>query len=271
MGKMLAAEVFESPTGKRFVAAVLGFYDGAPRVAFRDLGVDLLAPAPLPERLPALPNNFCVQLAADLREVDRSWVDPLIDEAPFPVTFDARSYNAAEAPHAFISIGVIFVGLVWNPFAKAVMEAAGKDAYAALHSWLKRLFERMAEQRNPFLEIQTFRQDCGISFLVRGRDVAKHYKAHEALADAAVRAAQLIAKLNEAGLPLVRLVYEFDSAAELWFPAFAELSDGRLVTDNADLIAAEQIPTGLSLGLSVKSLKYAPVTKEVGAERRRAR
>lgn len=255
MGKVLAAEVFKSPSGATFVAAAIGFYSGAPKVGFRDLGVDPPASAPPPARLPALPDTFSLTLAADPREVEKVWMEELARDAPFPVQLDERSYNAAEAPHEFISIGLAYLALVWNPFSKAFIEAAGKDAYAAVHAWLRRMLQRMAEHRNPFLEIQSHQRGCVVSFMMRGRNVAQLYKAHDALADGAVRAAQLVANLGAVGAPIVRLVYEFDPAAGCWFPAFAELTDGRLVTDNADLIAAEKVPTGLSLGLSIRNLQ----------------
>jgi hypothetical protein len=35
-----------------------------------------------------------------------------------------------------------------------------------------------------------------------------------------------------------------------WFPSYAILNDSRIITDNGTLIAIEQLPTGLSLGLS---------------------
>ncbi len=254
-GKVLAAEVFKTPTGETFVAAAIGFYDGAQKVGFADLGVDPLAPAPHPAQLPALPEDFGVILGADPRDVDKAWIEALAREAPFPVHFDKQSHNSADPAQVFIVAGVAFLGLVGGSFSHGFLGEAGKVSFTALHAWLKRLFERMAEQRQPILEIQSNQQDCVVSFMMRGNDVHRLYKAHNGLADAAVRAAQLISRLADHGTPAVRLLYEFDVAAELWFPAYAELADGRLVTDNANLIAAEQLPSQLSLGLSLKSLE----------------
>lgn len=255
MGAMVAAEAFKSPAGERFVAAVVGFYDGAPRVGFRDLDLDLAAPIVSPDRLPGLPGNFRLYLAADPREVSASWLADVMLDAPFEVEFDERSYNAAEAPHQFISVAVAYLMLVWNPFSKAFIEAAGKDAYAAAHAWIRRLIERVARLQNPVLEISSSQRGCAVSFMIRSRDVELNYKAHNALAETAQRAARLIDHMTTAGIAPKRLVYEFDAASGAWFPSFAELGDGRLMTDNAELIAAEHVPMQLSLGGSVKSVE----------------
>lgn len=255
---MLTAETFMSPAGRRFIAAAIGFYDGAPRIGFGTLDFDLLASSSSPDKLPHLPDNFVLSLAADPRDVEADWLEEVARDAPFPVEFDRRSYNAAEAPHQFVSTFLVYLALVWNPFSKAFIEGAGKDAYAATYAWLRRLLERLGSLQNPILEIKSWQRGCVVSFMIRGRDVANHYKAHDALADAAVRAARLIDHLIGAGLDPNRLVYEFDVAAGIWCPSFAELSDGRLMTDNADLIAAEHIPMHLSLGVSIKSIEVPP-------------
>lgn len=254
MGAMVAAEVFTSPEGECFVAAILGFYDGAPSIAFRDIGFDQLALDAPPQRLPALPHDVGIGLGVDPRQVDAAWVNELIGDAPLPVVFDARSYNAAEPSHQIVNVAVAFLLLVWNPVSKAVFEAMGKDAYAAVHAWLRRLFDRLARLQDPILEIQSTQRGCAVSFMIRGRDVAQNYKAHDALSEAAQRTARLIDHMIAADLAPKRLVYEFDTASGVWFPAFAELVDGRLMTDNAELISAEHIPIGLSLGVSIKSL-----------------
>jgi hypothetical protein len=58
------------------------------------------------------------------------------------------------------------------------------------------------------------------------------------------------------------IVYEFHSEDDLWFPSYAELHDGRLVTDNNLLIAVERLPTGLSLGLTrSKDKPHLPTAK----------
>lgn len=258
MGAMVAAEAFTSPAGERFVAAIMGFYDGAPRLAFRDLGLALEAPAVPPKRLPILPGDFGVTLAVDPREVTAAWLNDALQGASFPIEFDKRSYNAAEAPHQFISAIVAFAVLVWNPWSKAFIEAAGKDGYVAAHTWIRRLLERVGRLQRPIVEIKSWQAGCAVSFMIRGRDVDENYKAHDAMAEAAQRAARLIVHMTAADLAPVRLVYERDAASGIWFPAFAELVDGRLMTDNAELIAAEHVPTGLSLGVSVKSLEAPP-------------
>lgn len=256
MGAVVAAEAFTSPTGRRFVAAVLGFYDGAPRVQFRDLNLDLAVAVDPPDRLPNPPDGFSLNLAADPRDVSASWLTEVI-EAPLRVEFKKRSYNAAEAQHQFISVAMAYLLLLWNPFSKAFIEAAGKEAYAATHASVKRLIERVGRLQNPVLEIKSSQRGCSVSFMIRGRDVELNYQAHNALAEAARRAALLIEHMTAAGYAPKRLVYEFRGSSGTWFPSFAELGDGRLMTDNAELIAAEHIPMQLSLGGSFESIEGA--------------
>ena len=47
----------------------------------------------------------------------------------------------------------------------------------------------------------------------------------------------------------VFLFYEFDPGRKAWLPSYAELLDGRIITDNRSLIITENLPMGLSLGL----------------------
>lgn len=254
LGKMVAAEVFENPTGEVFVAAVLGFYEGAPRLGFADIGLDPVASVASPETLPALPSQVRFELTADPREVEFATLYELANEAPVPVDVQERSNNAAEAATTFVTVSVLFMALVWNPFITTFANEASKDAYASVKNWLKKLTVRLAERKSPLVEVQSFHGGCCISFMFRGNDIARQYKAHEGLAGAAARAARLVGHMQSAGIAPVRLVYEFSASDDLWYPSFAELSDGRLVSDNATLIAVEKLPSGLSLGINRANL-----------------
>ena len=87
--------------------------------------------------------------------------------------------------------------------------------------------------------------------MVRGTDVKHHYAALEAFPGAAASAARLVARLKEAGVAPKLVTYQFQKEDQRWFPSFAELEDGRLVTDNKALIAVEKLPSSLSLGLTM--------------------
>jgi hypothetical protein len=88
-----------------------------------------------------------------------------------------------------------------------------------------------------------------VSFLFRGSDVKRHYAAHDALPGAAAQAAQLVANLKNRGREPKSILYEFHTEELKWFPSFIELEDGKLITDNVILIAVEQLPSSLSLGI----------------------
>ena len=253
IGKVLGAETFKTTDGQTFVAAILGFYDATVLHSFQALGLDPDISSPPPSELPPLPDNFRLLLAADPKEVESSWLELIARDAHVPIEIQERSHNSAEAAQQLVLIGVTFTVLVWNPFVKAFAEEAGKDAYKIARDGLKALIGRVGDLANPIVEIQSYQQGCTVSFMLRGKNVAQHYKAHALLQDAALRAHHLIATMLASNLRPTRLVYEFRLEDDLWAPSFVELEDGRLVSDTLILVAAETLPTGLSLGLTVES------------------
>lgn len=99
--------------------------------------------------------------------------------------------------------------------------------------------------RFPFIS-----ECCQVSFLFRGKDEKKLHEAMDALAGAGAQAARLISRLKAQGKVSRQIVYEFDKEATLWVPSFVLLNDDRIITDNLALIAIENLPNGLSLGLT---------------------
>ena len=95
---------------------------------------------------------------------------------------------------------------------------------------------------------------CEVSFLFRGKDVKQNYDAHDALPIAAAQAAKLITGMkSNCVAPPVSLVYEFEPQNSRWFPSYATLDNGQLVSDRNILIAIEQLPTNLSLGIELRN------------------
>lgn len=254
LGKVLVAKVFENPSGEIFVAALLGFYATALMPGFAELGLDVFAEVRTPTKQPPFPHDLRLEIGADEREVDLQTLYEIAREAPITTDIQKRSHNSAEAALALLEVSIPFAILVWNPFVKSFATEAGKDSYAAVRYWLKKLSARLATFKDPLVDMQSTHGDCHVSFLLRGQDVARHYKALDALDGAARRAAHLIAQMRATGSRPVRLVYEFLPGDDIWYPSFAELSDGRLMTDNAALIAVENLPAGLSLGIAPASL-----------------
>jgi hypothetical protein len=252
VGKAIAAEVFTGVDGKKFVAAVIGYYDSA-RLSFLDVGIDSFPAIPPPARLPGLPDECWIELAIDPREVDSRWTEDVIHGAPLRIKSTELSHNAADSVHELIRLGLYYTILVWNPLIKSIATEAGKDAYASIHHWLQRLLDKVAELRDPILEIQSHYSDCCVSFILRGKDVSRHYAALGTLSSGARQAQYLITNMKSRGFPAKSLVYEFHSQQNRWFPSYAELCDGRLVTDNKLLIAIEQLPSSVSLGLGLGS------------------
>jgi hypothetical protein len=63
-----------------------------------------------------------------------------------------------------------------------------------------------------------------------------------------------------------QLIYEFDKEANVWLPSYAILNDSRIITENSALVAIEQLPTGLSLGLSTKNSMFPVIVSSVDDE-----
>lgn len=249
-GQVLESAYFKSDAGEKFIVAIFGFYAGGEVLRFKDFHLDTKAfPSP-PETLPALPNDLWIELAADPREIDASWLGQIASDAPLAIKLTQLSHNSAEPTQELIRVGMLFMAIVWNPFVKTIATEAGKDTYAAIHKWIKKLIEKIGEQRNPVLDIHTFHHDCQVSFLIRGKDVKMNYAAHETLSRAAVQAAQLVENLKTRKMEARQLVYEFDKSALLWSPSFAVLTDNRIITDTVELVAIENLPTGISMGMT---------------------
>lgn len=252
IGQMLESANFESEDGRKFIVAVLGYYAGGEVLNFRScLDFDEETLVLSPESLPILPETCWIEIATDPREVSASWLDLVTRNAPLSVKRTELSHNAADYFHELIKICLPYATIVFVPFITSISSEAGKDTYVMLRKWVKNLLAKQTELRDPIVEIQAFQNDCEVSFLFRGTDVGQHYAAHDALPNAAARAAQLITKLKATGMTADQLTYEFDGKALKWFPSFAILKDKRIITNNLELIAIEQLPKNLSLGLKI--------------------
>ncbi len=248
-GRVMAARLFTTANGRRFAAAVAGFYGAEARMRFAEFGLPEALDDTPPATLPPLPNDFGFQIATDPREVAAEWIDQVMHDAPVEVIRHDLSHNAAEPLQELIRFVWPYILVVWNPFVTTIAKEGGKDAYAALHKWLRKFLTRLSEKKNPIVELQSHQRDCLVSFLFRGKNIERHYAAHDALSTAGVQAARLIDHLRTRGVKPRTLVYEFEPDLKKWYPSFAELSDGRIVTDLNILIAFENLPCCLSIGL----------------------
>lgn len=249
-GRVLESREFESNDGRKFVAAVIGCYAGGNVLSFTALALDVYESVLSPEQLHALPENVSIQLGTDPREFDDTWVEEVINDAPFQVKRIELSHNAATSVQELIITALPLVCLLWNPYVTAIGTEAGKATFSAINKWLHNSIGRLSDRRNPILAIQSFYGGCDLSFLLRGKDVQHHYIAHNSLSTASAQAAHLVNKLKARGIPAKELLYEFDKEASRWYPSHAILEDGRIITDNTTLIAIEQLPKELSLGVS---------------------
>jgi hypothetical protein len=247
VGRMLAANLFTSPSGVRFIAAILTLYEDGKRLSFGELELDPNPTVSSPSILNMLNDDCWLDFATDPREVDARWVNEVLLDAPLRVRRVELSHNAAETQAELIRISLVFLAIVWNPYVTAIASEAGKDTYAGIRQWLRNLWNKLAERRNPIVVLQSFQDGCEISFLFRGKDVKKHYDAHDALPIAAAQAAKLITDMKSKRAVPISLVYEYELCH--WFPSYAILNDGRLISDRNLLIAIEQLPTGLSIGI----------------------
>ncbi|MET3077448.1 hypothetical protein ABXV16_16965 [Pantoea leporis] len=251
IGQIIKSAYFESEKGVGFIAAVVGFYAGGQILEFNELNLELNETVKYPSELPELPDNTRIDFAVDPREVDAEWLEKVTSISPVPVKHIELSHNSSEILQELIRVGLPYLVLVWNPFTTAIASEAGKNVYAGFNKWTRELLRKLAEKRAPILSIQSFQQECQVSFLFRGKDINLNYRAHDSLPGAAVQAAELISKLSMRNTPARELTYEFDKDSSKWYPSFAILNNNIIVTDTSKLIALEQLPSELSLGISL--------------------
>lgn len=248
-GRSIAAKLFVSPSGRKFVVAIFGFYVDKLRRSFDDLGVDSNQEASSPLMLDALSNDWRLYIATDPREVDPQWLENVLRNAPLPVVQQELSHNAEDWQHELIRISLPYVLFVWNPFVTTIAQEAAKDVYAGTRRWLRNFLNELGSRKNPIVSLQSCQDGCEVLFLIRGNDVKCHYDAHDSLPIAAAQAAKLISSMRSRHAAPLTIVYEFDPQLTRWFPSYATLEDGRLVSNQNILIALEQHPTGLSIGI----------------------
>jgi hypothetical protein len=248
-GRSIAAKLFISPGGRKFVVAISGFYADELRLSFDDLGVDSNPEASSPLVLGAISNNCWLDIATDPREVDSRWLENVLHNAPLRVVQREMSHNAEDWQHELIRIGLVYVSIVWNPFVTTVAQEAAKDVYAGIRKWLRNFWSELGSCRDPVVSLDSHQDGCDVSFLFRGKEVKLHYEAHDALPIAAAQAAILITSMRSRNADPLEIVYEFDPQHARWFPSYAILKDGRFISNRNILIALEQHPTGLSIGI----------------------
>lgn len=253
-GQILESAYFETEESECFVVAVLGYYAGGDVLTFEELELKTNEAISHPAKLPFLSSDCCIIVATDPREVDEEWIAGITSSAPIAVERVELSHNAAESAQELIRIGLVFAALVWNPFVTSIASEAGKDTYRLINAWIRKLFGELSERMNPVLDLQSHQNGCQVSFLLRGNDRSIHFKAHEELSDAAVKAAGLISRMKSRGTPARQLVYEFDKEALRWFPSYAILFNNKIITSDTALIALEQLPSELSLGIRRKDI-----------------
>lgn len=250
LGRVIESKVLVDGE-KLTVAAVIGFYSEESITSFQGYGIDIDSSAVAPKTLPALPDDAHIEFAVDPREVGDDWPRKAIEEAPLKVKNTELSHNEEGALMELIRIGIPYAAIVWNPFVTSIASEAGKDVYAAIRSWLVKLVDHLSSRRDPILAIHSSRGECQVTFILRGREVSQNHKAIESISDAAAKAANLVDSLKKQGMPGRELVYEYEKNSGLWFPSYAILDDGKIVSDNQKLIAIERLDRELSIGISL--------------------
>jgi hypothetical protein len=259
-GRSIAAKLFVSPSGKKFVAAILGFYVDNLKFSFDDLGVDSNPEALSPLVLDAIPNNCWLDISTDPREVDTRWVANILRDSPLRIVQRELSHNTGDWQNELIRVGLVYAALVWNPFVTKITQEAAKDVYDGIRQWLRNLWSELGSLKDPIVSLESHQDGCNISFLIRGKEVKSCYEAHDALPIAAAQAVILIRSMKSHNADPSEIIYEFDPQNVRWFPSYATLKDGRFVSDRNILIALEQHPVGLSIGIQ-RNKKKLPKPK----------
>jgi nucleoside phosphorylase len=251
VGRTLTAKTFVTPSGRRFVAAIFGFYTDDTLVTFATLGIDPIPVATSPNALEAPLPNWRLELACDPRDIEEVWLQEVALDSPLPVSRIELSHNSKDSLIELLRVGLPYMLLVWNPLVTTVATKAGEALYAGIHSWLRRLWTKVDGHSKSVVCIQSHQDSCNFYFIFRGGDSDKLAKSHEGLALAAAQATRLAANLRANGLVPTSLIYEYEGIGGRWHPSSLVLADGRLVSDSRLLVPVEHLSRGLSLGLTV--------------------
>lgn len=247
VGRIIAAQQFTTPNATAFIAAIFALYEQESQLSFSSLAIDdSLASADSPQELKPLKANW-IDFGTDPLEVDTEWLDEVLINAPIPFQRVELSHNAAESVKELIRVGLPYAVLLWNPLVTKIANKAAEDIYTGVQGWLQHLWRMLQKRKDPIVVVQSYYSECEVSFLFRGTNVEKHYSAHKDLPLAAAQAARLIEVMMGQNTPPCSITYEYEDSR--WYPSYAVLRDGRIVSDRIILLALEQLPNGLSMGL----------------------
>lgn len=264
-GRILATQCFVTPSGRRFVAAIMGLYASDLLVSFSAVGVN---PQPIPKSPDTLGDpsaDWHLQLQADPREVGEAWLKEVAKGCPLPVVRDELSHNSQEALVALLQIGLPYAPLVWNPYVTTVASKSGEAVYAGIHSWLCNLWPKLKGRDNSVVSIASGLNGCDVRFIFRGSQFDRLASAHAKLHIAASQAAKLINDLRANGHYPLEITYECSGPELGWYASYVRLADGRLVSETLRLQPVEALGRGLSLGFTVTNSDGTAVMPETDA------
>lgn len=240
-GSVLECARFESPNGRIFLVAILGFYSSAEVLEFRMLGISVQSTAPPSRSLSALVSGSRIQMSVHPQKVEKTWLERVMAQSPIPVMLTEFTHVTNEPGLELICLRIPYTAALWNPFdAVSLEDDAG--LYPAINTWLRNAIEAIAGKREYLINLQSHHDGCEVSFLFRGGDVKRICKAWDVQPEAAARAAQLIENLHARVMPARKLVFEFDKVLACWFPSYAVLFDIRIVSDDATLMNRNPTP-----------------------------
>jgi hypothetical protein len=149
MGRVVAAKSFVSPSNRKFVVAILGFYVDELKLSFDDLGVDSNPEAYPPQVIDVIFDGFWLDIATDPREVDSQWIEDVLNDVPLAVKQHELSLNAEDWQHELIRIGLPYILFVCSPFVTAIAQEAGKNVYAETRKWLQGFWNKLDSRKDP--------------------------------------------------------------------------------------------------------------------------
>lgn len=98
VGRTVAAQLFTSPAGVKFVAAILSLYEDDKRLRFSELDIDPLPPASSPAVINGLSDDCWLDFATDPREIDKQWVNEVPTGCPHKSQTDRTLSQCRRAP-----------------------------------------------------------------------------------------------------------------------------------------------------------------------------
>ncbi len=255
IGRVLAAKVFNArDRNVRFVAGVVGFFDGKRLPNFSSIGIDV-STLPVSEgTILDSPQDARAFVEFNPYEIPAGVVSDMMQVAPACVERSAaQQFRKGELSLAVLHVSASIWLLSQTPFGKKLQERLGEKVADASVEFLKWIASTVTEGlrqlagRDSRLVVSLTYGECEIEFVLKGTEGP--VLTSEALQEiqAAANESLLLVDALASAVPR-RVTYGFDATSKKWFPLHASTRNKGIITNQPYLMALENLQGGMSVG-----------------------